>query len=649
MLKHLVALALEFRLYVVIVAVLLSIFGLWSASQLDIDVFPDFNRPYVTLLIEGHGMAPEEIERLVTFPIESAMNGAPGVVRVRSTSSAGFAMINVEFDWGRDLYLCRQIAQERLQLAQEKLPEGVTPVMAPAASVTGEVLRMALTSDGSVSAADLRTLADWDIRPRLMVVEGVAQVFTIGGEAKEYQVLAKPALMARHGVTLSEIETLLRGANANTPGGFIQREGTELLIRNIGRPANIVDLGLLTVKSGPHGSVHLHDVAEVREGRKIPRGTAGLDDQDAVVLTVLKQPEANTLALTDRLDQAIRGIKASLPKGVTLHDDVYKQARFIHTAIDNVIEAVRDGSILVIVILLLFLMNLRMSLIILTAIPLSVLSTFMVFQWFGMTINTMTLGGISVAVGELVDSAIVGAENIYRRLRENRARPPEERAHFLPLIAHATNEVFAGIALGTVIVLLVVIPLFALPGIVGRIFGPIGVAYLVSIFVSMLVSLTLTPVLCSFLLKGRLPDSGKDGIVVRTLKRAVEPVVLTSVRLPLVVLALGGIIAGWSVWKVTRLGMDLLPDFNEGSVLVVAITPPGTALDEANRLSRAVSVAMRQVPEVAISKTGRRSGRSEGDEHAHSVGVSDVEAELLTPGGREPRPLRVIQEDLREA
>jgi CzcA family heavy metal efflux pump len=559
------------------------------------------------------------------------------------------AMVIAEFDWGRDIYLCRQIAQERLQLAQEKLPPGVTPVMAPAASVTGEVVRMALTSDGTVSPIELRTIADWDIKPRLLTVQGVAQIFTIGGGAKEYQILANPIHMARYGVAMDELEVAVTGANKNTPGGFIYREGNELIVRNIGRPEEATDLELLVVKTGTHGSVYLRDVATVKVGQKIPRGAAGLNDQDAVIVNVLKQPEANTLKLTALLEEEIESIKKTLPAGVTLHDGVYRQARFIETAIHNVIEAVRDGGILVVIILVLFLMSLRMSLIILTAIPLSIVTTLIVFEWFGLTINTMTLGGLAVAIGELVDSAIVGAENIYRRLRENIARPREERKHFLPVIADATAEVFSAIILGTVIVLLVVLPLFALPGFVGSIFGPIGVAYLVSIFASMVVSITVTPVLASFLLGGRLPEYGKDGFVVRILKRAIEPLVLFSVRVPSLVLGVGAIVALWAVWQATRLGVDLLPEFNEGSIFIITMTPPGTSLSESNNLSRAAAMAVQRVPEIGMSQTGRRAGRSEGDEHAHSINTSDIEAELVSLEGGRSRPIEEIHHDVRDA
>ncbi len=649
MLKHLVSIVLEYRLYVIIGALVLAGYGAKTDRELPVDVFPDMNRPTVTIMTEGHGFAPEEIEKLVTFHIESAMNGAPGVIRVRSISTVGLSMVMVEFDWDRNIYLCRQVVQERLQMAQEKLPAGISPTLAPASSVTGEVMRMALTSDGSISPTDLRTIADWDIRPRLLTVQGVAQVFTIGGNAKEYQILVDPTAMAKYEVSIKDVEEILKGVNTNTPGGFIFSEGTEILIRNIGRPGKISELEDLVVKTGDHGSVRLSDIASIQEGKKIPRGTAGLNEEEAVIVNVLKQPEANTLDLTERLEKEIEAIRESLPKGVTLHDKIYVQARFIETAIHNVIEAVRDGSIIVTLIILLFLMNLRMSVIILTAIPVSIISTLLVFSWFGLTVNTMTLGGISVAIGELVDCAVVGAENIYRRLRENLAKPREERRHFFPLIADATSEVYSGIVLGTLMTLLVVIPLFALPGIVGRIFGPIGIAYLVSNFTSMLVSLTITPVLCSYLLRKRLPVYGKDGLLVRILKRAIEPVVLGAARRPLLNLLLGGLVAVWAIWQGTRVGLDLLPEFNEGSIFVLSMSPPGTDLETSSNMAKAVSVAIQSVPEVANSLTGHRTGRSEGDEHAHATSSSDIEAELVTPEGKRARSLAEIQNDLRKA
>lgn len=649
MLKHLVALSLELRFYVLIGAFIISGYGIYTATQMPVDVFPDFNRPYVNIMVEARGYDPEEVERLVSFPIASAMNGSPGVIGVRSSSGIGYAQVTVEFDWGMNIYLCRQIVQERLQIASEKLPEDISPTLAPASSITGEVLHIGLTSDGSVSPAELRTISDWVIRPRLLTVSGVAEVFTVGGAAKEYQVIVDPTLLAKYGVSLQEVEEALHGANTNTPGSFIYREGKELLVKNVGRSSELADIEQLVIKSGQHGSIRLKEVASIREGEKVSRGAAGIDGFDGVIINTLKQPSANTLTLSEALDQTIDSIEENLPKGVTLHRNIYRQARFIEAAIANVEEALRDGSILVVIVVALFLMSFRMSLIILVAIPLSFFTTLIVFSWMGMTINTMTLGGLAVAVGELVDCAIVGAENIYRRLRMNLAKPREEREHFLPVIAHATAEVFSSIVLGTAIVLLVVTPLFALPGIVGKIFSPIGTTYILSVLSSMVVSLTVTPVLCAYLLRGKLPDTEKDGFVVGGLKRAIEPIVLGSLKVPLLVLGIAGACLVWLLFMGWGIGRDFLPPFNEGTITVTAAAPPGTSLQEASKLAKAAEMAIKKVPEIAASKTGRWTGRAEGDEHIHEVNSSEIEAALVTPEGQSPRPLVEIQHDIRSA
>ncbi|MCA9412143.1 MAG: efflux RND transporter permease subunit [Candidatus Omnitrophica bacterium] len=646
MLKKIVAAALAIRTYVVLAAVFISLYGLRTVQQLPVDVFPDMNRPYVNILVEAEGYAPEEIEKLISFPIETSMNGAPGVFRVRSSSGIGLAVITVEFDWGWDIYLCRQIVQERLQLVQGQLPEGTAPFLAPVASVTGEIMRLALTSDGTVSPIELRTIADWDVRLQLLTVGGVAQIIDIGGGVKQYQVLVDPLLLAKYDVTIDEVEETLQGTNINTPGGFAYDQGEELLVRNIGRPDNPKDFENLVIKKGEHGSIRLHHVAKILEGRKVPRGTAGINGQDAVVMTLMKQPDANTLELTERLRVEIDRIRENLPDGVTLHE-VYEQALFIDTAVHNVIEALRDGSILVVIIIVLFLLNLRMSFIILISIPLCFITTALVFSWFGMSVNTMTLGGLAVAVGELVDSAIVGAENIYRRLRENQAKPRGERQPLFKVITNATDEVFTGIVLGTAIVLFVVMPLFALPGVVGRLFTPIGTAYLVSILTSMIVSITVTPVLCSFLLNRKLPDIERDTFLVRFLKQSIKPVVYGSIKFRYAVVIGSIVLCLWALVVVLTMGKDLLPEFNEGSAYVIVMAPPGINLDESSKLGIAVEEAMMKVPEIGASITGRRTGRAEGDEHAIGVNISEIEAELENPKNGVIRPRAEIMADIR--
>lgn len=649
MLKHIIAVALQFRFYVVLGTLALSLYGLQVAYHMPVDVFPDLDRPYVTMLIDAHGYAPEEIERLICFPVESAMNGAPGVSRVRSSTGVGLTIITVEFEWGMNIYLCRQIVQERLQVAQGRLPQGITPMLAPVASVTGEVMRLGLQSNGALSPIELLTLANWEVRQRLLTVAGVAQVTTIGGGAKQYQIIADPTLMAKYNIAVEDLEVALHGANENTPGGFVFDQGQEVLVRNIGRPEHISELEKLVVKVGPHGSIRLQDVAKIQEDRAIPRGSAGINGEEAVILTVFKQPGANSLELTRRLEEAITGIRNALPNGVILQENLYQQAIFIKLAIGNVVQALRDGAAMVVVVLILFLMNVRMSFIILTAIPLSFLITAIAFHFMGLTVNTMTLGGLAVAVGELVDAAIVGAENTYRRLRENLAKPRAERRLFLPLIAHATEEVCSAIVLGTMIVLLVVIPLFALPGIMGRLFGPIGTAYLISNFASMVVAIIVTPVLCSLLLHGKLPEFGRDTYLVRVLKRAIEPVVMGSIRKPALVLTLAGIACAWALGQAVHLGRDLLPEFDEGTAVVIAMSPQGINLEESNRFGRAVELTMRQVPEVAASKTGRETGMAEGDVHASGVNTSHVTTQFVTPPGQHQRPRAEILADLRAA
>ena len=640
---------LHSRFYVVLLAVVLSLLGGFAALRIPIDVFPDLNRPYVNILIEAHGYAPEEVERLITFPIESSINGAPGVVNVRSNSGVGRSVVTVEFEWGMDIYLCRQIVQERLQLAGEETPEGISIVLAPVSSVTGEIMRLALTSDGSVSDLELRSIADWDVRLRLLTINGVAQVINIGGSVKEYQIAVDPVLMAKYNVSFNEVEEVLQNVNTNTPGGFVHEDGKELLVRNIGRVEDISELETFTVKVGEHGSVRLGDIAKVVEGRKIARGTAGVNGKDAVIMTVLKQPGANTLDLTERVREELGRIRKALPEGVVLNDEIYQQARFIQRAVSNVVEALRDGALLVVLVIAVFLMDARSSTIILTAIPLSFVTSALAFRLFGMTVNTMTLGGLAIAVGELVDSAIVGTENIYRRLRENNARPELQRGHPFEVVSKAMKEVLPGIVLGTVIVLLVVTPLFALPGVVGRLFSPIGLAYAISILSSTVIALTLTPVLSSLLFRGTLRNPDKETFLVKWLKRAVEPIVLASARHPRWVLAAATVVVLIAIGAATRVGRDLLPAFNEGSYSVLSVSPPGTNLEQSTAFGLAVERAMRTVPEIAASVTGRRTGRAEGDEHAHGVNFSEIEVEFGAEEDSEGRSREEVLRDLRQA
>jgi len=487
--------SLRQRLLVIAESLLLILYGGLITRELPVDVFPDLNKPTITLMTEAGGMAPEEVESLVTFPIESSMNGMPGVTRVRSVSGVGLSIVFVEFDWGSDIYLNRQQVAERLGLVREQLPQGISPQMGPISSIMGEIMLIALTADpAKASPMQLREYADWVMRPRLLTVPGVSQVIPIGGEVKQYRVEPDAGRMALLEVSFDQIEAALRGFAANTSGGFLEQQSMEFLVRHIGRTARLEDVRNVALTARNGQPVLLHQVAEVRLGAGVKRGDAGFNAQSAVILSVQKQPAADTIRLTRAIEAALADLGTSLPAGFAQPEILFKQADFIENSIANVEEALRDGAILVAIVLFAFLLNFRTTFISLTAIPVSILATALVFQAFGLSINTMTLGGLAIAIGELVDDAVVGVENVLRRLRQNRALA--EPKPVVDVIAAATLEVRSAIVYATAIIVLVFVPLFALPGIEGRLFAPLGVAYIVSIFASMVVSVTLTPVLC---------------------------------------------------------------------------------------------------------------------------------------------------------
>ncbi|HVS00090.1 MAG TPA: efflux RND transporter permease subunit, partial [Thermoanaerobaculia bacterium] len=497
MLNRVIRWSLDNRLFVVAAAALLLAYGAWVIVRLPIDVLPDLNRPTVTVMTEAPGLAPEEVETLVTFPVESALNGAPGVVNLRSSSAPGLSIVYIQFDWGSDVFRDRQLVGERLQVAQESLPEGLTPVMTPVASIMGEVLLVGLSArDASVSPMELRTTADWVLRPRLLTIPGVAQVTVLGGEVRQLQVQVDPARLRAAGLTLKDVEEAVAGSQANTTGGFLESRDEELLVRNIGRTADLEDLAATVVDYRDGVPVPLSSVADVRIAPPAKRGDAGVNARPGVVLAITKQPDADTVPLTRRLEAALAGMEHAAP-GVQI-TQLFKQATFIEAAVGNVEAALRDGSILVLIVLALFLANFRTTAITLTAIPLSFIVTALVFRAFDLSINTLTLGGLAVAIGELVDDAVVDVENVFRRLQENRHSPDPKPA--LEVIYQASSEVRGSIVFATILVVLVFIPLFALSGIEGRLFAPLGVAYIVSIVASLAVSLTVTPALCSYLL-----------------------------------------------------------------------------------------------------------------------------------------------------
>jgi CzcA family heavy metal efflux pump len=635
-LNSIIKFSLDNRLLVIAVSIFLVIYGGWQAYSLPIDVFPDLNRPRVTIMTEAPGMAPEEVETLITFPMETALNGATGVEDVRSSSGIGLSVIYVEFGWGTDIFNDRQVVNERLAVVAGQLPDGVKPQLAPISSIMGQIQIVGMYSEGGkTSPMELRTLADWVVRQRLLTIKGVSQVIVMGGERKQLQVLVDPTELVRYGVTLEEVETALQESNQNAAGGYLDRQGPqEFLVRSLGRIRSIDDLGRVVVKYREGKSVTLSQVAQIAEGPQVKRGDSSafartangdFDGGPAVVLTITKQPNADTRDVTERVLAALKEMQTTLPPDVHLLPDLYEQKVFIDLAIENVIEALRDGGILVVIILILFLMNFRTTFITLTAIPLSIVMTALIFAWFGFSINTMTLGGLAVAIGELVDDAIVDVENIFRRLRENRhsAQP----LHPLLVVYQASTEVRNSIVYSTMIVVLVFVPLFALSGMEGQLFRPLGVAYIVSILASLFVSLTVTPVLSYWLLgNAKLMEHGADGFVLRGLKAIAQMVIRFSLRFPVMNLAVTLSMVVVAMFALFSLDRDFLPPFNEGAMQINVLLPPGTSLAKTNEVAAKVEERLRQIDD--IETFVRKTGRAELDEHAEGVNVSEFIASI---------------------
>ncbi len=642
MLNTIIRLSLQFRLTVLFLAASALIYGGWIAANLPVDVFPDLNRPTVSVLTEAHGLAPEEVETLVTLPVESVLNGTPGVIRVRSSSGIGISIVHVEFDWGTDIFRNRQFVSERLQLLQQRLPPGMTPIMGPVTSIMGEIQFVGLTSpDESVDPMDLRTLADWTVRPRLMTVPGISQIIVMGGQVKQYQILVSSDKLQAKGISLEDLKHALSEISENTTGGFVNVDDREFLIRTIGRVDTLEQIEESSVGLHLGRPVLVKDVAEVRVGARTKRGNASINGKQSVVMTVQKQPGASTSDLTRKIDALLGDLQKTLPQGVKIESDLFKQSRFIESSISNVEEALRDGAIMVAIILFLFLMNIRTTAITLVTIPLSLLVTAIVFRWMGMSINTMTLGGLAVAIGELVDDAIVDVENVFRRLKENRsARVPKPA---LRVIYEASSEVRNSIVFSTLIVILVFIPLFALGGIEGRLFAPLGVAYIISLVASLVVSLTVTPVLCSFLLShAKSLAHREDGPLVRTLKKWDETILRHTIHRPIPLLAGCFALLIGALALLPLMGSNFLPEFNEGTATIGVAAFPGISLEASDKLGTKIEEAMLSIPEV--KSTIRRTGRAEMDEHAEGVHWSEIDVDFKENG----RPRPVVLQELRE-
>ncbi|MEQ8846699.1 efflux RND transporter permease subunit [Botrimarina sp.] len=633
MLNRIIAFSLNNRLLVMAAVVLLVVIGGYRALRLPIDVFPDLNRPTVTIMTEAHGLAPEEVEALVTFPIESAMNGATGVRRVRSASGIGISIVWVEFDWGTDIYVDRQVVSEKLQLVRTRLPEDMNPTMAPITSIMGEIMLVGMHSTGDTSDMEVRTLADWVVRRRLLGIGGVSQVTVMGGEMKQYQVLTSPERLAEFDVTIDQLTDAVRQSNTVMGGGFLLGKDKESLIRIIGRATTLDQIEQTVVRTGEPVPITVGQVAEVVFAGPVKRGEGSVNGEPAVIMSVQKQPGADTLALTETIGRTLDEIQATLPQDVVIDKDVFKQATFIKVAIGNVVEAIRDGAIWVIVILFVFLWNLRTSAITITAIPLSIILTALAFDYFGISINTMTLGGVAVAIGELVDDSIVDIENIYRRLKENRAKASPDNP--LKVIFLASAEVRNSIVYATLIVVLVVFPLFSLAGLEGRMFAPLGLAYLMTLVSSLVVSLTVTPVLSSYLLpRARFLEREGDPLLLRVLKAIDTRLLRFTLKHTTAVLSVVLVCVLVSCSAILWMGGEFLPEFNEGTLTIGATAPPGTNLQESNRIGQRVEKMLLAIPEV--THVARRTGRAELDEHAENVNFSEIDATLADPSLPKP-------------
>lgn len=628
MLNSIIRLALTHRLFVIAMAALIVVYGSITLNNLPIDVFPDLTKPTITVMTEGHGRAPEEVETLITLPLESTLNGLPGLERVRSTSGIGLSVIYLEFDWNSDLYRSRQLVAEKLQLAKDRLPKDTQPMMGPIASLMGQIQQIALsTTDESISPIELRTIAEWDIRPRLMAIPGIAQVIAIGGGLKQYQILVSAEKLNARQITLEQLDAALVKISQNTTGGFLDLGRQELLIRNIGAVSSIEDIQKTVVGLHFGRPVLVEDIAEVKIGARVKRGDGSYLGKPAVVIAIQKQPGADTVDMTEAIDQAMAELRITLPKSIVINTDVFKQANFIENSISGIISKLKLGTVLVFVVLLIFLANFRMSVITLTAIPLSFFITFIVFKLFGLSVNTMTLGGLAIAIGELVDDSIVDVENIHRRLRENHLSGAPK--NFLRVIYDASSEIRNSIVLATVIIALVFLPLFNLTGLEGRLFTPLAIAYLSALIGSLVVSLTVTPVLSSYMLmsfgKKQASDHG-DTAFVRKLKSWDQKALFKVIDRPKVVIGATAALLIFSLLLLPFMGRDFLPQFNEGTAMIAVFSPPGVSLNESNRIGLLAEQKIMEVPE--IKSVSRRTGRAEQDEHAMGVNVSEIDVDF---------------------
>lgn len=646
MLNKIIHFSLQNRLFVIVATVLLIVFGTFVASRMEVDVFPDLTAPTVVVLTEAHGMAPEEVEKLVTFPIETAVNGATHVRRVRSSSSAGISIVWIEFEWNTDIFKARQIVNEKIIAVAEHLPVGVgNPTMAPHASIMGEIMLISLTAD-STSQMELRTLADWSLRPRLLATGGVAQVIVIGGEYKQYQILASPQKMDAFNVSLSDLVKACEEANGNSSGGFMNEYGNEYIVRGLGRTSDLTELAKSVIKTTPQGTVKIEDVATLKIGAAPKIGDGSLQGTPAVIMTVMKQPATNTLLLTETIDAAIIDLQKTIPADVKINTRIFRQADFINASISNIQKTLLEGSLFVVIILFLFLMNWRATVISILAIPVSLIVAILTLKWLGFTINTMSLGGMAIAIGALVDDAIIDVENVFKRLKQNAGLPKAEQKSILQVVFDASVEIRTSIINATFIIIVAFVPLFFLSGMEGKLLAPLGIAFIVSLFASLVVSITLTPVLASYLLTNEkmLVQQHGESWLVQRLQNGYSAVLKVVMRTRTAILLVSVLMLAIAIFTLSKLGRSFLPEFNEGSLVISAVTLPGISLEESNKIGSHVERELLKIPE--IQTTTRRTGRAELDEHAQGVNAAEIDAPFVLKDRSRAEFLKNVRENL---
>ena len=624
-------------------AVILMVAGVFTSSNMDIDVFPDLTAPTVVVMTDAHGMAAEEVERLVTFPIETAVNGATDVRRVRSNSSYGFSFVWIEFDWGTDIFKARQIVSEKMVSLSNTLPQGVNPELAPQSSVMGEILFIGLQAD-STSMMELRTIAEWNVQPVILATGGVSQVTIIGGDYKQYQILANPQKMMHYGVSFDELIEVSEGISTNSNGGVVREYGNEYVVRGIARTHNIAELGNSLVKMSNGKPIYLSDIADVKIGSAVKMGYASQNGKPAVIISVSKQPNINTLKVTENIERNLNELRKTLPADVRMDTKIFRQADFIETSVSNVQRALIEGAVFVTVILFLFLGSFRTTIISLLAIPLSLLGAIIALKWMGMSLNTMSLGGMAIAIGSLVDDAIIDVENVYKRLRQNHTKPESEKESTLTVVFEASREIRASILNATFIIMVAFLPLFFLSGMEGRMLKPLGIAYIVSLFMSLIVAMTLTPLLCRLLLSGNkyLNRKEKESWLTRTTAKYYKQSLSWALNHSRLVIfsSLGLLVV--SIVLFSTMGRSFLPEFNEGALTISAISKPGISLEVSNQLGNTIEQELLSIPEV--TSTARRTGRGELDEHSQSTNGAEIDVNFTL----KERSQEEFLEDVRE-